>query len=406
MAKTWNLFVLGFLASGALLSGASTVQLDGRWYNFKTVKGVDFGAGVDFAWNHTSYDGVYYDPGPPAWTFVAPTNGATVTVLDGGEIGDVYNVWDNGTKIGTTSSAVQNAQGCGDNPTACLADSRVSKGTFQLGPGAHSLTISIASTPYPNSYESWFRVQSGGGSVTPTPTITSVSSAAGGTGSVQTFIQAGSWAAIYGTNLAATTGTWAGLVVNNTLPTKVGDVSVTIDGLPAYVYYVSPTQINVQVPAARTGSVNVIVKNGTATSNTATALVAPQAPAFFQWGTYAVSTRYPDYAYVAGPTAGTGYVAAKPGDIITFWGTGFGDTAPSVAPGTVAQTAPALMVQPTVTIGGAQAEFVGAALSPGIVGVYQIAVKIPASAIDGDNLVQATIAGIQTPANVYVYVKR
>jgi uncharacterized protein (TIGR03437 family) len=406
VAKTWNLFVLGFLAGGVLLSGASTVQMDGRWYNFKTVKGQDFGAGVDFAWNHTSNGGIYYDPGPPAWTFVAPANGATVTVLDGGEIGDVYNVWDNGQKIGTTSAATPNAQGCGDVPTNCFADSRVSKGTFQLNPGPHSITISIASTPYPNSYESWFRVESGGGSVTPTPNITSISSAAGSAGSVQTFLQPGSWASIYGSNLAATTTTWAGLVVNNTLPQTVGDVSVTIDGLPAYVYYVSPTQINVQVPAARTGTVNVVVKNKTTTSNTMSALVAAQAPAFFQWGTYAVATRFPDYAFVAGPAAGAGYVPAKPGDVITFWGTGFGPTTPNVAPGTVGQTAPTLTITPRVTVGGVEAELVGAALSPGIVGVYQIAVKIPASAIDGDNLVQASVAGVLSPSNVYVYVKR
>ncbi len=406
MAKTWNLFVLGFLASGALLSGASTVQMDGRWYNFKTVKGVDFGAGVDFAWDHTSDGGIYYDPGPPAWTFIAPSDGATITVLDGGEIGDVYNVWDNGNKIGTTSAAIQSAQTCGDTPTACLADSRASKGTFQLAPGPHSITISIASTPYPNSYQSWFRVQSGGGNVTPTPLISSIMSAAGNTGSVQTFVQAGSWASIYGTNLAASTATWAGLITNNTLPTTVGNVSVTVDGVPAYIYYVSPTQINFQVPASRTGTVNVVAKNGSATSNTMSALIAEEAPAFFQWGTYAVATRYPDYAYVAGPSAGTGFIAAKPGDIVTFWGTGFGPTTPAVPPGTVGQTASNTNITPQVMIGGVNAELVGAALSPGIVGVYQIAVKIPAGAIDGDNLVQASVAGVMSPSNVYVYVKR
>lgn len=406
MAKTWNVFVFGFLASGMLLSGASTVQMDGRWYNFKTQKGVDFGAGVDFAWNHTSYDGIYYDPGPPAWTFSAPSNGATLTVLDGGEVGDVYNVYDNGVRIGTTSAAVAAASGCGGTPTACLADARSSKGTFPLAPGPHSITISVASTPYPNSFESWFRVESGGGIVTPTPSITSIISGGGGTGSVQTFVQPGSWAAIYGTNLASSTATWAGLVVNNTLPQTVGDVSVTIDGQPAYVYYVSPTQINVQVPQARTGTVNVVVKNKTATSNTMTALVADQAPAFFQWGTYAVTTRYPDDALVAGPSAGATYVGAKPGDIVTLWGTGFGPTAPAVLPGTVGQAAANPTVLPRVTVGGVEAELVGAALSPGIVGVYQVAIKIPESAIDGDNAVQATVAGIQSPTNVYIYVKR
>jgi uncharacterized protein (TIGR03437 family) len=61
---------------------------------------------------------------------------------------------------------------------------------------------------------------------------------------------------------------------------------------------------------------------------------------------------------------------------------------------------------PRVTVGGVDAELVGAALSPGIVGVYQIAIKVPASVVDGDNAVQATVGGVQTPTNVYLYVKK
>jgi uncharacterized protein (TIGR03437 family) len=45
------------------------------------------------------------------------------------------------------------------------------------------------------------------------------------------------------------------------------------------------------------------------------------APAFFQWGAsqYALATRYPDNARVANPSLGAGFVAAKPGDILTLW---------------------------------------------------------------------------------------
>ncbi len=49
------------------------------------------------------------------------------------------------------------------------------------------------------------------------------------------------------------------------------------------------------------------------------------APAFFQWGAsqYALARRYPDNARVANPSLGAGFVAAKPGDILTLWGTGW-----------------------------------------------------------------------------------
>ena len=51
--------------------------------------------------------------------------------------------------------------------------------------------------------------------------------------------------------------------------------------------------------------------------------VGTAAPAFFQWGAgqYALATRYPDNASMANPSLGAGFVAAKPGDILTLWGT-------------------------------------------------------------------------------------
>ena len=60
----------------------------------------------------------------------------------------------------------------------------------------------------------------------------------------------GSWIEIYGSNLAATTRSWAGTDFSNgKAPTSLDGVSVTIAGQPAYVSYVSPGQINAQVPA-------------------------------------------------------------------------------------------------------------------------------------------------------------
>src|ERR1019366_6072554 len=56
-------------------------------------------------------------------------------------------------------------------------------------------------------------------------------------------IQPGSWASIYGIDLASATTLW-----NNDFPTSLGGTSVTIDNKPAYLWVVSPTQINLQVP--------------------------------------------------------------------------------------------------------------------------------------------------------------
>jgi hypothetical protein len=70
-----------------------------------------------------------------------------------------------------------------------------------------------------------------------------------------TTIQPGSWVSIYGNNLAGPTNVW-----NGNFPTSLGAVSVTIDSKPAYLWFVSPTQINLQVPDdATTGPVNAVV---------------------------------------------------------------------------------------------------------------------------------------------------
>jgi uncharacterized protein (TIGR03437 family) len=91
------------------------------------------------------------------------------------------------------------------------------------------------------------------------------------------------------------------------------------------------------------------------------------APAFFQWGAsqYALPTRYPDNARVANPSLGAGFVAAKPGDILTLWGTGFGPTDPAQDPSVLTIGTHNVSLKLTVTVGGTPARIVGAALSPG-----------------------------------------
>ena len=144
-----------------------------------------------------------------------------------------------------------------------------------------------------------------------------------------------SWVAIQGTNLASTTDTWANAIVNGQLPTMLDNVSVTMGGKPAYVYYVSPTQINVLAPDVGTGSMQVTVTNAGVTSAAVAATSQSLGPAFFLWaGKYAVATRQDNSWAVANgtfPTVTT--VPAKPGDVIILWGTGFGPTNPAAPVG-------------------------------------------------------------------------
>jgi len=238
------------------------------------------------------------------------------------------------------------------------------------------------------------------------PVITSVVNAA----SLQSGIEAGSLVTILGSNLANTNAgqSWnAAEIVNGILPTSLAGVSVTIDGKPAFVSYISPTQINVQAPSdATAGLVNVVVTNNGAVSAPATAQLQPAAPAFFQYpGTnYASASLLPGYAPVADPSAVPGAVAALPGDIVVLWGTGFGATNPAVAPGTLVTGTPVVVTTPTVTVGGVAAQVVNALLTPGAAGLYQVTIQIPAAAPAGAVAVKASAGGAQTPNGVTIFV--
>src|SRR6202041_2402275 len=123
-------------------------------------------------------------------------------------------------------------------------------------------------------------------------------------GSYQPGFAPATWVTIFGTNLSESTQVWqADDFVNGLLPTSLQGVSVTIDGLPAYVEYISPTQINVLAPDdAKTGSVQVQVTTAGQQSNSLTVQEQQFAPAFFtiDGGLY-VAASHANYTLVGKP---------------------------------------------------------------------------------------------------------
>jgi uncharacterized protein (TIGR03437 family) len=215
-------------------------------------------------------------------------------------------------------------------------------------------------------------------------------------------IEAGSWVTIKGSNLANTTRTWAAADFDGAnLPTSLSGVSVTVDGQPAFVEYISPTQINLQAPADATlGTVNVVVDNNGALSAPATAQLQTFAPAFFEAlpATYVIASRLPGYAAVGTPSA-----PATPGDTLVLWGTGFGPTTPSAAAGTIVSGTP-VATTPTVTVGGVAVPVLNVLLTPGTAGLYQITIQLPANVPTGAVAIQASVGGAQTQAGATIFV--
>ena len=219
-----------------------------------------------------------------------------------------------------------------------------------------------------------------------------------------------SWATIKGSNLSQTTSTWDNAVVNGKLPTSLDGVTVTVDGVPAYIYYVSSSQINFIAPGVGLGTRQVVVKNDLGTS-AAYAVTANQfGPAFFPWpGNQPVATRQ-DFTWAVKngtfPTVAT--AAAKPGEVIILWGTGFGPTTPAAPTGVQvpADQTYATSTLPAVTINNQPVTVYGAALAPFNAGLYQVAIQVPETLADGDYVVRATIGGVQSPASIVLAVRK
>jgi uncharacterized protein (TIGR03437 family) len=214
-------------------------------------------------------------------------------------------------------------------------------------------------------------------------------------------IQAGEWVSIYGSNLSSGTASWVG-----NFPTSLAGTSVTIDGRAAYLSYVSPMQIDVQAPAdSALGPVPVVVTTqfGSATSNVT---LAQFAPSFFLLDTKHVAgiiLRANGSYDIIGPTGTSlGYqtVAAKAGDSVALFGTGFGPTNPPLVPGQPVSVAAPTTNSVALRINNVSVTPTFAGLSGA--GLYQINLTIPAGLGTGDVSLQATVGGVQTPSGIVI----
>jgi uncharacterized protein (TIGR03437 family) len=226
--------------------------------------------------------------------------------------------------------------------------------------------------------------------------------------SFQPGVAANSWVTIQGTNLAAQMDDWSHSIVNGALPTSLDGVSVTMGGKPAYVYFISPGQLNVLAPDVPAGPISVTVTTAAGASTAFSTTASAYGPAFFLWpGSQVVATRQDfTYAAKAGTFAGSTTVPAKPGDVLILWAIGFGPTIPASPSGVSVPGSGGFSTAsaPTVTVNNTPATVYGAALAPGSAGLYQIAIQVPSILANGDWPIQATIGGVASPAGTILSV--
>jgi uncharacterized protein (TIGR03437 family) len=192
---------------------------------------------------------------------------------------------------------------------------------------------------------------------------------------------------IYGLNLSTTFNLdWSNAFNGVQAPTSLGGTTATVGGLPAYVEYVSPHQVNLLVPSGTPlGQQQVVVTTvgGSSLATTTTvAAIAPGilAPPAFKGpaGQYAFAL-FPDYkTYVLPPGVAPSLPTsrAQPGDVLIFYGLGFGPVTPNLPAGTLVEQSNTLSSF-QATIGGVPATVQFAGLVQTYTGLYQFNIVVP-----------------------------
>jgi uncharacterized protein (TIGR03437 family) len=205
----------------------------------------------------------------------------------------------------------------------------------------------------------------------------------------------GSYITIYGSDLSDTTLTESTLP----LPLSLGEVSVSFDGggksLPGRLTYISPGQINVQIPWEFQGQSSVQMK---------VTLYG------YLWGalyTVPLATYSPGIFAVTDGVNNAVISAANPairGGSIVIYANGLGpvDAAQSSGDPASATALTRTNTAPTVTLGGATAPLIFSGLTPGNVGLYQVNVAVPSGAPTGTQPLKLSIGGQDVTVNVVV----
>ncbi len=227
---------------------------------------------------------------------------------------------------------------------------------------------------------------------------------------------------LFGQNFAPTSTAQSAALVDGKLPTDIGGVCVQFGTAQGRMFFLSSGQINVQVPAlADRGpvSVQVITNCGQSEVKSDPVSVPMQAvsPEFFFFK-FNADGKNPIAALDALTAArigtpdlvpGVAFTPAKPNEFLTLFMTGLGATDPAFDAGVLPDKAAATVQKASVSVNGVtlpDGDVLYAGVAPGFAGLYQVNIKVPANAPDGDLPVVVTIGGVSTPAGAFITVKK
>lgn len=198
---------------------------------------------------------------------------------------------------------------------------------------------------------------------------------------------------IYGVNLARNIGDLRAFTGRN-VPTAFNGVQVTIGGRPAPLIFVSPGQINAEVPfETPAGATTAVVTVGGVASASFPVTVAPAAPGIFFDNVGGIVVNQ-DFSLVRPENR------VRPNDVLVIYATGLGQTTPAVTTGRLVEFPPqANTATVTATIGGQPVPTVIYSIaSPQFTGLYQVAIRVPTGIPTGDQKLVIRVNGVDSNA--------
>lgn len=241
---------------------------------------------------------------------------------------------------------------------------------------------------------------------TPAITSTSVVNAA----SFTSPIAPGSYISIFGNNLVDTgymvnpNGDIATLTSTGALPVMIDETAVSFDvpsagiSVPGHLVFVSPTQVNVQVPWELQGQSSVQVKvtvDQFIFGNVVTIPLADATPSLFEIAT-GVAAALDQNNQVISPSH-----PVTRGTVAQLYVNGLGAVTNQPASGDPASgtSLSTTTSQPVVMIGGQNAAVQFSGLAPGFPGLYQINVTVPAGLSVGNQSITVALNGQTSKAS-------
>ena len=210
-------------------------------------------------------------------------------------------------------------------------------------------------------------------------------------------------------------------LANGRVSTRLADTCVEINGRRSPMFVVLPTQINMQVSSeVNPGNASVVVIRGCGTGSEQRSApepvgVASVSPAFFNFvnnpnGRNPIAALHGGAPDLAGP-AGLfpGVTPAQPGEFVSLFATGLGPTSPQFEAGEIPGQVASVTGSVSVSIDGAvapPADLFYAGVAPCCAGLYQVVVKIPDNASNGNLPVVLSVAGVATPTGPFIAVSR